>query len=109
MHFCACGRSGKRGVIGYTRHTSSCLGVGCVTRPRVGLAPSGPLQADLSLTPVTYWSKLLGMMSLKEAHPAGQRKRCSNRSVTDLSLCCRLQATRIILGIVMPHKAALSR
>jgi hypothetical protein len=29
----------------YTRHTSSCLGVGCVTRPRVGLAPSGPLQA----------------------------------------------------------------
>ncbi|WP_072011736.1 beta-ketoacyl synthase N-terminal-like domain-containing protein [Serratia sp. Ag2] len=29
----------------YTPHTSSCLGVGCVTRPILGLAPSGPLQA----------------------------------------------------------------
>ncbi|WP_337265222.1 MULTISPECIES: hypothetical protein [unclassified Serratia (in: enterobacteria)] len=44
-------------------------------------------------------SKLLGIMSLKEAHPAGQRKRCSNRSKTDLSLRRRLPATRIILGI----------
>ena len=42
------------------------------------------------LTPVTYLSKLLGVMILKEAHPSGQRKRCSNRSLTDLSLRCRV-------------------
>jgi len=55
----------------YTRHTSSCLGVGCVTRPILGLAPSGPLQAafksafaDLSLTPGTILSKLLGLRSV---------------------------------------------
>ncbi|HCR61643.1 hypothetical protein C5188_16905 [Serratia liquefaciens] len=41
-----------------------------------------------------------GFMSLvHEARPSGQRKRCSNRFPTDLSLGCRLPATSIILGI----------
>ena len=69
----------------------SCLGVGCVTRP-FGATASGVqiCQADLSFTLVTELSMLLGVMSLKEAHPLGQRKRCSNRSLTDLSLRCRV-------------------
>ncbi|PTA63064.1 hypothetical protein C9I36_16945 [Pectobacterium punjabense] len=51
----------------YLRHTSSCMCVGFVTRPTYGLALKGrrkrrsnQLDADLSLTPVTYWCKLLG-------------------------------------------------
>ncbi|PTA65216.1 hypothetical protein C9I36_05575 [Pectobacterium punjabense] len=62
------------------RHTSSCM---CVGFPR----------SPQSLTDVSSW----GLMDLiNEVHPSGQRERCSNRSLTDLSLRCRLHATRII-------------
>uniref|UniRef100_UPI00258936D8 hypothetical protein n=1 Tax=Klebsiella sp. TaxID=576 RepID=UPI00258936D8 len=56
----------------YTRHTSSCLYVGYgLLGPSMGLALTGRrkrrsnlLPADLSFTPVTYFSKLLGIFSL---------------------------------------------
>ncbi|PVZ88024.1 hypothetical protein C9426_10565 [Serratia sp. S1B] len=58
----------------YTRHTSRCM---CVGFPR----------SPQSLTRVSSW----GLMNLfHEVHPSGQRKRCLNRFLTDLSLRCRV-------------------
>ncbi|CAI0740858.1 Uncharacterised protein [Serratia quinivorans] len=55
----------------YTRYLSSCSVVTCLQGPSMVLALSGPLIArsnlfptDLSLTPVTYSSKRLGMSEL---------------------------------------------
>jgi hypothetical protein len=54
-------------------------------------------------TLVTELGMFLGITSLiTEVHPAGQRKRCSSRFMTDLSFVCRLQATRIILSVSHP-------
>jgi len=78
MHFCACGRSVTKGR--YWLYPSYFKLLGCWLRysAQSGPRPFGAAassvqicQADLSLTPGTIWSKLLGMMSLKEAHPAG--------------------------------------
>ncbi|MCX2957821.1 MAG: hypothetical protein N6V49_03130 [Serratia symbiotica] len=64
----------------YTRHTSSCLYVSFLRSPQslAGVSDRGLIHL------------------IPEVQPTAQRNRCSNRFPTDLSLCYRLTATRII-------------
>src|SRR5476649_2679112 len=53
-----------------------------------------------SFTRITYSCKLIGAYEPHpEAHPSGQRRRCSNLFPTDLSLVCRRPTARNINAI----------
>ncbi|PHZ35726.1 hypothetical protein CS536_11530 [Yersinia kristensenii] len=71
----------------------------------MGLAAARPLQAAFKAAPsrfvtrITDLIQLIGIMSLYEAHPMGQRKRCSTWFTTKLSFTCCLAVTPMTLGI----------